>query len=397
MGQVFLAAHERLPMKLVVKVLSPTLISAEAVEQFRHEALVLAKLQHPNIVQLVDFDWTESGLPYLVMEHLPGRDLGAILRTQDGMGPGQSIDILSQIGCALYAAHRRGVVHRDLAPKNVMVVPYEGRGDVVKLIDFGVSIFERTRTAAGRDFPAGTPEFMSPEQALGRFHDVGPSSDEFSLAVIAHLLLSGHLPWTGSSRHEMLERIINGRPAPLPGHLPSVETVLLRGLAKQPEHRYPSTLAFVRALQRAMAVDGLLPDIDESATEDAADTFARHAESEVGAVFESSTVTSGAGESAGLDEASDAEGDGGGVDSRTPLTSRVRLRQPPRSHRPWKWVPILIGAVLGATFGLAGPRVAGDRAGLLWKRMHVGASHAATAVVEESRQVLFYLSSRSWR
>ena len=407
MGEVFLAAHERLPMKLVVKVLSPTLISTRAIAQFGREAAVLAKLQHPNIVQLVDFNWTDSGLPFLVMEHLPGHDLEAGLEGHREKGLAACLAVLQQVASGLYAAHCRGIVHGDLKPKNIMVVPCDGRRDIVKLIDFGVSIVEKARVESGHQALAGTPEFMSPEQVLGRAADVGPGSDQFSLAVIAYLLIVGRLPWTASAPSALLQQVIRNRPSPLPRSMASVETVLLRAMAKQPERRYPSTLAFVRALRRAMLADGILAgrfaatraerDTDEASPPPPTDLEdgVEHASTATTWNLTSSTVT--------FDDRGSPHPDAAVADANLPELSlddhppTVRLRRTARRHRPWRWAPILIGALLGGAFGLAGPLLAGDTPTSFWKTVHVRASQAATLVIDGSRQVLGHLSSRSWK
>ena len=263
MGSIYLASHARLPGQWTVKILHPSDATPAGLAQFRHEATVLARIRHPNIVQIVDFNWTEHGLPFLVMEHLPGKDLAGVLKAQPHIGAEQVRSILGQIAAALYAAHSSGVVHRDLTPRNIMVVPCEGRADVVKLIDFGVS--ERLGTAKDgnrRGAIAGTPEFMSPEQAEGQ-RDVDYSSDVFSLAVVAYLLLTGRTPWQGSTAEQVLASVIRCEPEPIGGQDKpwAVESVLLRGMAKVRGNRYPSTIAFVRALERAMVNDGMLPEV----------------------------------------------------------------------------------------------------------------------------------------
>gem|GEM_PF-5260992 len=260
MGDVHLASHERLPGKLVVKVLSPEVVGdQDALVRFRQEAVVMANVRHPNVVQLVDFNSTPSGLPYLVMEHLPGKDLGDILASHPYLSGPQVSTIVRQVACALDAAHRLGIVHRDLKPENIMVVPCVGQGDLIKVIDFGISKARRFNHVTSASMVMGTPEFMSPEQAQGRHEDVDARSDQFALAVISYLLLTGRTPWGATASVEILHRIVNKEPLPLTGDdsWPSVEAVLFRAMEKSPGDRYPSVLAFWRALDRAMVDDGL--------------------------------------------------------------------------------------------------------------------------------------------
>lgn len=405
MGDLFLAAHERVPMKVVVKVLSPALIAPEALAQFRTEAMVLAKLQHPNIVQLIDFDWTESGLPFLVMEYLPGRDLAAAFHDQRALGFGHAMALIQQIACGLHGAHSRGVVHRDLKPKNVMVVPCEGRRDIVKLIDFGVSSHRHLPAQPDQLGVAGTPEFMAPEQAAGR-REVGPAADQFSLAVIAYLLVTGRLPWIGSSALQVLEQVMHARPHPIEQGMPAVETVLLRGMAKRPEHRYASTLALVRALRRAMAADGLLGESANPHTGRARDegmlappaqledpTPARVAQSATTTAQPVSSEPSAA--PAPRSEASgEGSGEGSGEDgsrAANPVADTVRIPTSPYSYRAKKWLAVVVGAIFGAGLALAGPALFSARAAVLWNRVQGGATHAAGtvigAMVDEGRQV----------
>jgi eukaryotic-like serine/threonine-protein kinase len=261
MGDVHLASHERLPGSFVVKVLSPELQGDEdALARFRQEAMVLADIRHPNVVHLVDFNVTPSDIPYLVMEHLPGRDLADILASRPLLSAVQVSEIVRQVACALDSAHRKGIVHRDMKPENIMVVPCEGQGDLIKVIDFGISKTRRFNHEMAGSMVVGTPEFMSPEQAEGRHEDVDARSDQFALAVTSYLLLTGRTPWENTTPFELLHHIVNNDPHPLTldGSWPSVEEVLFRGMAKVPSNRYPSTLAFWRALDQAMIKDGLL-------------------------------------------------------------------------------------------------------------------------------------------
>lgn len=262
MGDIHLASHERLPGQFVVKVLSADLVNdQDAFRRFRQEAVVMANIRHPNVVQLVDFNFTLAGLPYLVMEYLPGKDLADILLTRPFLAAAQVSSIIRQVACALDAAHKLAIVHRDLKPENIMVVPCEGQGDLIKVIDFGISKARRFNHVTSASMVMGTPEFMSPEQAQGRQEDIDSRSDQFALSVISYLLLTGRTPWGATAPVEILHRVVNNDPLPLTHDdaWPSVEAVLFRGMSKTPHDRYPSTLAFWRAFDRAMVSDGLLP------------------------------------------------------------------------------------------------------------------------------------------
>jgi hypothetical protein len=267
MGDIHLASHERLPGEFVVKVLSPDLVgNEEALVRFRQEAVVMATLRHPNVVQLVDFNVTQGGRPYLVMEYLPGENLGELLMKRS-FSAGEASAIVRQVACALDAAHQMGVVHRDLKPENIMVIPYVGQGELIKIIDFGISKARRFNHLTSNSMVMGTPEFMAPEQAEGRHDEVSASTDQFSLAVISYLLLTGRMPWGVNTPDEVLHCVVNEYPLALTDcdACRPIESVLRRGMASATCDRYPSTLAFWRALDDAIVRACLLPaQIDQA-------------------------------------------------------------------------------------------------------------------------------------
>jgi serine/threonine protein kinase len=266
MGDIHLACREGEPGQVVIKVLSADLIAnqggmvQEATVRFRQEAMVMASLHHPNVVRLLDFDLTEDGRPYLIMEYLPGQNLSDVLATRT-FSVAQVSTLVHRVASALDAAHRLGVVHRDLKPENIMVVPRDGQSDLIKLIDFGICKARRLNHLTSKGIVMGTPDFMSPEQAQGRHEDVEAPSDQFALAVITYLLLAGRMPWAATTPAEALLFASHGAPLSLTddGSYRTVEAVLFRAMAKTPSERYPSILAFSDALDRALTEAGLLP------------------------------------------------------------------------------------------------------------------------------------------
>jgi serine/threonine protein kinase len=263
MGEVYLAAHERLPGQFAVKVLHSDLTrDADALSRFRCEAEIMAGLRHPNIVQVIDFNITPDGTPYLVMELVEGKDLSEYLRDGQRLPPHQVAHIIHQIASALEAAHARGVVHRDLKPENIMRLSLEGQEDFIKVVDFGISKARRNRITADAAI-LGTPQFMAPEQAQGRRDEIDHRTDQFALAAMAYMLLTGREPFRGDTAVTILYQVVHQNPDPLDRWLDwpcvAVNQVLQRGMAKDRNARFPSVLEFARALDEAIGRDLGLP------------------------------------------------------------------------------------------------------------------------------------------
>ena len=216
MGEVWLARHRRLSGKQVaVKVLRlQGAVSSEALARFRREAEIAARLEHPNIVQVLDFNSLPSGEPFLVMELLKGESLAQRLLAGP-MALEAAQNVVRQVGSALQAAHRAGVVHRDLKPENIFLVP-TSLGDQVKVLDFGISKLADSQTVQTTDSVLiGTPLYMSPEQALGNNRDVTAQSDLFSLGSICYELLTGEPPFAAESVARVVFRIAYEKHVPL--------------------------------------------------------------------------------------------------------------------------------------------------------------------------------------
>ncbi|HPH67564.1 MAG TPA: protein kinase [Kofleriaceae bacterium] len=256
MGSVFLASHNRLPGKRVaIKVLNAAVRDADMLNRFRREAQIASKLGHPNIVDVLDFNTLDDGSPYLVLEFLDGESLA------DRMARGaQPLDfvlsIARQVGSALAAAHRAGVVHRDLKPQNIFLVPTEVDGfstERAKVFDFGVSKILDSFTVQTQDNQMlGTPQYMSPEQATGRSQDIDGRSDQFALAVIVHELLTGKPAFAGNSIPSILFNVVYEQPAPLELAVPDlpahIREALQCAMQKDLTLRYPTMEEFIRAL-----------------------------------------------------------------------------------------------------------------------------------------------------
>ncbi len=250
MGEVWLAKHRRLAGKQVaIKVLHvDSALPQEALARFRREAEIAARLEHPNIVQVLDFNTLPSGQPYLVMEFLKGQSLAARAHGKQ-LSVEQVSTVMRQVGAALQAAHRAGVVHRDLKPENIFLVP-TALGDQVKVLDFGISKLHDSQTVQTTESVLiGTPLYMSPEQALGQNRDVTAQSDLFSLGSISFELFTGQAPFFADNIAKVVFRIAYEKAPSLaalrPDLAPSVVSAIEHALEKEREKRTRDIETFV--------------------------------------------------------------------------------------------------------------------------------------------------------
>ncbi len=256
-GDVYVAKHERLGSEVAVKVLHPSLAgNAVALARLRQEADIMSAVRHPHIVQILDFNVTEAGVPFLVMELLQGRPLTRGAVSGVPFEPRAALHIVEQIAQALGAAHAHGIVHLDLKPDNVILISTDGRDDFVKVIDFGISRATWQARPANEPLIAGTPEYMSPEQARGMPAEIDHYADQFALASLSYRLLTGQEPFAGADPVAILEQVVNQRQQPASQLAPwlgaGVDTVLDQGMSKRTTDRYPTVAAFAEALQGAI-------------------------------------------------------------------------------------------------------------------------------------------------
>ncbi|BDU73243.1 serine/threonine-protein kinase [Mesoterricola silvestris] len=250
MGSVYLAEDPRIKRKLAVKVVRLNAIGSEQerkefLARFQREAEVSGVLNDPGIVTIYDVGDSEIG-PFLAMEFVPGKPLDALIKEGAGLTLKEKLVIAAGIATALDHAHDKGIVHRDVKPGNVMIT----QDRKPKLMDFGIAKREDASLTQTGTF-LGTPSYASPEQI--REGVAQAASDLFSFAVLTFELLSGSLPFPGTSINTILYRIVNEPPVeikpPVEGLLPEAwQRIFTRALAKDPAERHPTCSAFVKDL-----------------------------------------------------------------------------------------------------------------------------------------------------
>jgi serine/threonine-protein kinase len=256
MGEVHLAEHVLLRRPCAIKLIRPERVGvAKNLQRFEREVQTTATLTHPNTVQIFDYGHAEDGTFYYVMEYLPGLTLEQLVKQHGPLPVARVVHFLRQVCGALREAHAAGLIHRDIKPGNIMICERGGFHDVAKLLDFGLVLDQRLGPDGERltheGAIAGTPAYMSPEQALGR-EDLDARSDIYGVGCLAYFLLTGQPPFAGRSAVEMLAAHLYEPPAPLTNRRPDVteevQTVVLRCLAKNPAERFASAQDLGRAL-----------------------------------------------------------------------------------------------------------------------------------------------------
>jgi eukaryotic-like serine/threonine-protein kinase len=255
MGVVYEAVHVALGKRVAVKLLLDKYADdREAVERFHREALTATQIGDDHIIDVIDVGTTREGKSFVVLELLDGHDLGKVLASTGPMPGSRAVHIIQQILRGLGAAHAKGIVHRDMKPDNVFIVPHSETSDFVKILDFGISKIMAAQDAKVRltatGTVVGTPIYMAPEQAMGS--GVDHRADLYSVGVMMYELLAGRPPFVAESYLALVTQHLQAVPPDLAVMRPDLPAALVnvvhRALAKEPDQRFRNAEEFARAL-----------------------------------------------------------------------------------------------------------------------------------------------------
>ncbi|MFL5870099.1 MAG: protein kinase domain-containing protein [Solirubrobacterales bacterium] len=283
MSTVYKATDRVLERTVAVKILAEHLSDDEKfVARFRREALAVAKLIHPNIVQVYDTG-VDGDRHYIVMEYVEGKSVAQLLQTKGRLGPDSAVEIGVQACAGLEYAHRQGIIHRDVKPGNLMVIggpAGRGRRDsyahdpptgemTIKLTDFGIARASAQTRLTQVGSVVGTAAYLAPEQARG--DEATPAADVYALGVVLYQILTARLPWEGSTLAELAIRRENERPLPPSSYDPDIPETLsravLRSLEGEPSARYSTARELAQALEDGLAGREPAPPSDELPTD----------------------------------------------------------------------------------------------------------------------------------
>jgi serine/threonine protein kinase len=333
MGEVWQATDLVIGRTVALKILKDEYLGDPGfLERFRAEARHAALVNHEGIANVFDYG-EEDGSAYLVMELVPGEALSTMIEREHTLPVDKVLDIVAQTANALQAAHAVGLVHRDIKPGNLLITP-DGR---VKITDFGIARIadQVPLTATGQVM--GTVQYLSPEQASG--HPASPSTDIYSLGIVAYEALAGRRPFTGESQVAIAMAHINEQPPPLPGDIPEpVSALVISCIAKKPADRPATAANLARAAQALRRGDV------------AAATVA------VPAIAQNGTVAFNPPQGQGNDAATALLGTQTGAMAGGPGTPRSPVSdepEEPKKKRAWIWWVVGIIVVLAIAAGAA--------------------------------------------
>jgi serine/threonine protein kinase len=264
MGVVYRARHLTFNEVCAIKIVNDVIAGdANFLQRFQTEAVVTRKLRHPNAVRVDDFDYTDDGRPFIVMELVDGRNIGEILQQEGPFRVPRAVRIATQAARALGVAHKLGVVHRDIKPGNIILTLDEQGEEIAKVLDFGIA---KLREAAGTDQPGmtmtgmvvGTPLYMSPEQFMGKkaAGEIDGRTDIYSLGVVLYQMVTAQLPFEGDTPYSLMMQHLQGTVRPphelVPElHIPeSLSRVILKAIDKSRDQRFQTAEEFIAGLDQ---------------------------------------------------------------------------------------------------------------------------------------------------
>jgi serine/threonine protein kinase len=262
MGFVYRGRHVTFDEVCAIKIVNDVIAGdANFLQRFQTEAVVTRKLRHPNAVRVDDFDYTEDGRPFIVMELVEGKNVGEILESEGPLGVARAIRVATQVAQALGFAHKLGIVHRDIKPGNIILTTNEQGQEIAKVLDFGIAKLREAVEGAKPGMTmtgmvVGTPLYMSPEQFMGKKagQEIDGRTDLYSLGVVLYQMVTAQLPFEGDTLYSLMMQHMEGSVRPPHELAPelqipeSLSHVILKAIDKSREQRFQTAEEFVAAL-----------------------------------------------------------------------------------------------------------------------------------------------------
>lgn len=268
MGAVYKGRHITFNELCAIKVVNDSIAGDKNfLQRFQTEAVVTRKLRHPNAVHVDDFDYTDDGRPFIVMELVEGKNVGEVLQSEGPFRVPRAVRIATEVARALGAAHKLGFVHRDIKPGNVILTVTEQGVETAKVLDFGIAKLRQAAgdvqsgvSMTGTGMVVGTPLYMSPEQFMGKKsgEEIDGRTDLYSLGVVLYQMVTARLPFEGDTLYSIMLQHMQGNVTPPDELVPefnipsALSRVILKSIDKSRELRFQTAEEFVDALEQAV-------------------------------------------------------------------------------------------------------------------------------------------------